>query len=180
MPLSEPNFLLCRVPEDCPQGVEDLRQACIAANPSMRPSAANMEAALRRLHSMPQPPPSLPAEAAPDPHTAANADPNAPQAVERGAGASRSGDKLAGAVAEGGAGALGAAAAEQLMNGQHAGGGHVEVQPAAVGAAGSRASEPDQPGAAGEVTRAGGPKRQEADCARTDSPVSPLDISQSE
>ena len=35
-----------RVPQDCPQGVVDLWQACIARDPCARPSAADVQEAL--------------------------------------------------------------------------------------------------------------------------------------
>ena len=44
-----------RVPEDCPQGVVDLWQACIAIEPGARPTAAEVQAALEELLPIPRP-----------------------------------------------------------------------------------------------------------------------------
>ena len=45
----------CRVPDECPQGVVDLFRACIAQDPGTRPSAADVQAALEQLLSIPRP-----------------------------------------------------------------------------------------------------------------------------
>ena len=113
-----------RVPEDCPQGVADLWRACMAVDPSVRPSAANVLAALKRLQSVPRPALPPPAHAAADPPTATSAGHDAPHDAERGAGASCSGMRHAGSVPDGCAGASGAAIAEQPANRQHANGLH--------------------------------------------------------
>ena len=171
-----------RVPEDCPLGVADLWQACIADDPSVRPSAANVQAALRRLQSVPRPAPAPPVQAVPAPPAAARAGHSAPQAAARGALASCSGAEQAGVVSKGGAGAPGAMVAEQPAHELHAAGCQRDDQAAAVGAAGSAAHVPDsgEQGAAGILTQSGSPKRQQAERAHADSPVSPLDAPHSE
>ena len=47
--------LVLRVPEDCPQAIADLWQACTAVDPTARPSAASVQAALESMQSTPQP-----------------------------------------------------------------------------------------------------------------------------
>ena len=113
-----------RVPEDCPQGVADLWRACMAVDPSVRPSAANVLAALKRLQSVPRPAQPPPAHAAADPPTATSAGHDAPHDAERGAGASCSGMRHAGSAPDGCAGASGAVTPGQPANGQHANGRH--------------------------------------------------------
>ena len=139
----------------------DLWQACIAPDPGMRPSAANVQAALRRLQAVPRP---AAAQAAADP----------PFAESAGTGDG----EQPGIVPEAGAGAPGVAAAEQPATGQHAGVCCREGRAAAVGAAWSRAPEPAsrEPGAYGGVTQSGEAKRQDANRACTHSFASPLDV----
>ena len=140
--LSDMQFILRRVPEDCPQGVADLWQACIAVRPSVRPSAANVQAALKRMQSVMRPAPLPPAQAATAPSTAACASGDAPQAAERAAQASRSGVEQAGGVLEGGAGASGVPPAEQPASRQHAKECRGEGQAAALRAARRSARTP--------------------------------------
>ena len=173
---SQVYFLQRRVPEDCPQDVANLWQACLAENPSVRPSAANVQSALKRLQSVPRPVPTPPlAQAAPDPPTAGT---NTRQGAERFAGAPSSGGVQAGNVPEP---AAGSAISGEPVDGQPIGAGSHEDQAAAKGAAANSAPEPElgELGAAGGVTTYGEAKRPGANSASSDSHASPLDVPRS-
>lgn len=176
--LSKPTCLPRRVPEDCPQGVADLWQACLADSPRLRPSAANVQAALKRLQSVPRPPPTSRSRAAPDPPIAASAGVGAPRAAERGASAPSSSGVQDGSVQKP---AAGFAITGKPVNGKPVGGGSHEGQAAANGAAVKSAPEQDsgELGAAGGVSPNGYPKRSGGDCACSDSFASPLDVPKS-
>ena len=166
--------LVRRVPEDCPQGVADLWQACIVADPSARPSAADAQATLNSLQGVPRPAAAPATRAAPEPPIAASAGVGAPQAAERGAGAHSSSGVQAGSVHKP---AAGSAIPGKPVNGKPVGGGSHEGQAAANAAA----PEPDsgELGAAGGVSPNGDPKRSGGDRACSDSFASPLDVPKS-
>lgn len=114
----------------------DLWRACTARNPSARPSAADVQAALSDLQSVPRPAAPPTAHSAPDPPAAVSAGHGTLQAAERGMGTPCLGDEQAAkAWAE-------AVIAEQPANGEHAGGSCLEVEAAAIVAAGSSALTP--------------------------------------
>ena len=170
--------LVRRVPEDCPQGVADLWQACIVADPSARPSAADAQATLNSLQGVPRPAAAPATRAAPDPPIAASAGVGAPQAAERGAGAPSSSGVQAGSVQKP---AAGSAITGKPVSGKPVGVGSHEGQAAANGAAVKSAPEQDsvESRAAGGVSPNGDPKRSGADRACSDSFASPLDVPKS-
>ena len=55
MPWGATCALGCRVPEECPQGVVDLWRSSMAYDPGARPSAADVQVAVRELQPSPQP-----------------------------------------------------------------------------------------------------------------------------
>lgn len=166
-----------RVPEDCPQGVADLWQACIVADPSARPSAADAQAALNSLQCVPRPAPPPAERAAPDPPIAASAGVGAPQAAKQGAGAPCSGVEPAGKAPNAVAGNLGAATAEEPARGQHVEKCSHEGQAAAGGAEGDNVkANLGEPGAAGRVTQVHEPEQSGTGRACADSPAFPLDV----
>ena len=91
----------------------------MAVDPGVRPSAANVLAAIKRLQSVPRPALPPPAHAAPDPPTATSAGNEAPHDPERGTGASSSGMRHAGGAPDGCIGASAAATPEQPAHRQH-------------------------------------------------------------
>ena len=62
--------LLRSVPEDCPQGVVDLVEACLSLEPHARPSAAQVAAMLVQLMKVPRPKRTPPTAALPKPAAA--------------------------------------------------------------------------------------------------------------